>query len=164
VTPIIGAIIGLFGSLLPEALKLFKDKQDKKHELEVMKLQIQAQAQLHTQRLEEIAVEGDIRDQESVREFMPVVAPTSTGKWWYDLLMALCYVYNTTVRPTITYMIVGMYMFVKFAQVEVLRASGTDFFRAIINVWTEDDTMFMFIMVTFWFGGRQILRSMGKVK
>ncbi len=35
---ILGAVTGLLGSLVPQALKFIQDRQDKKHELELMKL------------------------------------------------------------------------------------------------------------------------------
>lgn len=162
--PVIGAILGLAGSVLPELIKIYKDRQDKKHELEVLRLQMEAQAQGHQQRLEEIVVESDLRDSESARQFALVYKPEATGKWWYDLLMVLIYVYNSAVRPTITYMMVSLYMIVKYAQIQMAQKTGVDFLQALVNVWNENDTMLVFLVLTFWFGGRQILRSLGRAK
>ena len=96
--------------------------------------------------------------------YAPIQRPQFTGKWWFDLLMLITYVYNTTVRPTISYLIIASYIYVKFAQIKILEASGITAYEAVVRAWTENDTMFMFTLVTFWFGGRQILRSMGKIK
>lgn len=162
--PVAGAIIGLLGSLLPEGLKLFKDRQDKKHELEVLKLQMQMQAQGHTQRLEEIVTEADIRDSESARKFAEVYKPEHTGKWWYDMLMLLTYIYNSTVRPTVTYAVVALYGFFKYAQFQLIKTQTSNVYEAVVKVWNEDDTMLTFTIVTFWFGSRSLLRSLGKLK
>jgi hypothetical protein len=162
--PVIGAILGLAGSIFPEILKIYKDKQDKKYEMEILKLQMEAQARGHQQRLEEIVIEGELKDSESARQFAPVYKPESTGRWWYDLLMVLTYVYNSAVRPTITYMMVGLYMLVKYAQIKMIQRTGVDFLQALATIWNENDTMLVFLVLTFWFGGRQILRSMGRIK
>lgn len=162
--PIFGAILGLLGSILPEGIKFLKDRQDKKHELEIMKLQIQMQAQGHMQRLEEIVTEADVRDSESARNFAEIYKPENTGMWWYDLLMLFTYIYNSTVRPTITYIVILLYGFFKYAQFQLLKTQSNNIYDAIVKVWQQDDTMLTFTIVTFWFGGRQILRSVGKVK
>ena len=39
-TAIIGALLGLFGSLLPEVLRFFNMKEDHKHEREMAKIQM----------------------------------------------------------------------------------------------------------------------------
>ncbi|MGC8979171.1 glycoside hydrolase family protein [Caldisericum sp.] len=38
---VIGALLGLVGSLIPELVKAYKDWSDKKHELKMLELQIQ---------------------------------------------------------------------------------------------------------------------------
>lgn len=162
--PIIGAILGLAGSIFPEVIKLYQDRQDKKHELEILRMQMEMQQQGHQQRLDEIVVEADVRDSESARSFAQVYKPEATGRWWYDLLMLFVYVYNSVVRPTITYLMILLYMAVKYAQIELTQRSGVDFLQALTKVWDENDTMLVFLVLTFWFGGRQILRSMGRVK
>ncbi len=162
--PVLGAILGLAGSIVPELIKIYKDRQDKKHELEILRLQMEMQAQGHQQRLEEIVVAADLRESESARQFAPVYKPEATGRWWYDLIMLLTYVFNSLVRPTITYLMVGIYMTVKYAQIKMAQTSGVNFLHALVEVWTENDTMLVFLVLTFWFGGRQIMRSIGRVK
>jgi len=50
---VLGAVIGLLGSLMPEAIKLFKDWRDKKHEIEMFKLQMEYQKQMTELRIQE---------------------------------------------------------------------------------------------------------------
>jgi len=163
--PILGAVLGLLGAAIPEIIKLIKERADRKHELEIMKLQMEMQKAGYTQRLEEIQTTSDAAIERAVYRYAPVEKPEFSGMWWFDLLMVLTYVFNTTVRPTISYLVMGLYIFMKYAQYEVLKATeGIDTYEAILKVWTQDDTMFVFLVITFWLGGRQILRSMGRIK
>ena len=162
--PILGAILGLIGAAAPELVKLYKDRQDKKHELELLKLQMEMQKAGFTQRLEEVQVTADVEVEKAVYKFAPVLKPELTGTWWFDLLTLLTYVYNTTVRPTISYLVMGVYIYMKYAQYKTVKAAGVDAYAAILQVWNETDTTFVFLVITFWLGGRQFLRSMGKIK
>lgn len=163
-TPIIGAIFGLFGSVIPELLKIYKDRQDKKHELEMFKLQIEVMKLGHEQRMEEILTAADIRQSEMVYKYAPVAKPERTGSFWFDLLNMIVYIYNTTVRPTVTYLVIIGYLLVKYAIYKSLINSGLDMYSAIVMMWKDDDAGFVFMVISFWFGGRAILRSMGKIK
>ncbi|MEM7828196.1 MAG: hypothetical protein QW561_02525 [Candidatus Aenigmatarchaeota archaeon] len=162
---IVGAGLGLAGSLIPELIKIYKDRQDKKHELEIMRMQMEMAKEGHMQRLEEIVTEADVKQALEVYKFAPPEKPEFTGKWWFDILMLLAYVYNTTVRPTLTYLVIGGYIFFKYAQFQLIMSTqGLDVYQAITKVWNENDTMFVFLVVTFWMGSRQLLRSLGKLK
>jgi len=162
--PIIGAILGLAGAILPELLKAYKDKQDKKHELEMFKLQIQWEIKKHELKLEQVKEEALIREEEAIRDYAPVYEPKPSGKLWYDLIMAISYAWNALVRPTVTYMAIGLYGCFKYAQFKIIEKQVGDVYQALTTVWNENDTMIVFTVITFWFGGRQILRSLGKVK
>ena len=59
---LLGSLLGFGTSFLPKVMDFFQDKQDKKHELEVMEVQIRQQKELATQKLEAINVEADIRE------------------------------------------------------------------------------------------------------
>jgi hypothetical protein len=51
---LLSSLLGFFGSAFPDVLKLFKDNQDRKHELKILELQLAQQAQGHSNKLEEI--------------------------------------------------------------------------------------------------------------
>lgn len=99
---IISAVLGFLGSLLPDAMKMFQDHQDKKHELIILEMQMKQQAQGHSERLEEIQANADIAESKALYKTF------YTGITWVDAL-------NGTVRPVITYWLFGLYAFVKVA-------------------------------------------------
>ncbi len=160
---IIGAILGLTGGFIPELIKIFKDKQDKKHELAVMNLQLERDKLLHTQKLEAITAEGAIQADLKAYEYAPVFKPEPKSRF-DSVVMMLVYAFNSLVRPVITYLFVGLYMWVKYSQFKIIQLSASSTFEAVVRMWTETDAGFVAMVVMFWFGGRQIGRSIGKIK
>ena len=59
---IIGTLIGLLGSFLPELLKFFKAKEDHKHEKEMFALQVQLAEKEHQFRVDEMNITADIEE------------------------------------------------------------------------------------------------------
>ena len=59
---IFSSLVGFISAVFPDILKLFRDQQDRKHELRILELQMQQQAQGHAQRLEEIHTQADIAE------------------------------------------------------------------------------------------------------
>ena len=57
-----GSLLGFLSAAFPDFLNLFKDYQDRKHELKILELQLEQQAQGHSQRLEEIQISADIAE------------------------------------------------------------------------------------------------------
>jgi hypothetical protein len=150
---ILSAIIGFVGGFVPDLLKFFKQREDNKHELAVMNLQIQAQEKAHTQRLEEINAEADIRESEALYKSAEVKL---TGVKFIDGLMAL---YNSSVRPTITYGITVLYAAVKIAQLSQMKVLGQSWDKTVISIlWTEFDANILMLTLSYWFGSRQATR------
>lgn len=138
----LGVLAGFFSSALPEALKYFKQKQDNAHELKVMELQMQAQAQLHTERLEEIDTQADISESQALYKSAEVSA---TGVKWVDAVIGLL---TSSVRPVITYAFFGLY-----ASVKVYMYQGS-----MLELWTDMDMAVFSTIVGFWFGSRNLVK------
>lgn len=149
---LLGAVIGLLGSFFPELLKLWKAKEDHKHELAVLKVQADMAKSEHQYRLEEVNVQGDIASEQAVYKQAEL---KYTGVKWVDGILAL---YSGTIRPTITYLFMGSYMFVKYAQLQVLKAAGGDIWSIVWKLWTSEDMAVFCTVIGFWFGGR-LLKS-----
>lgn len=146
---LLGGLVGLLGSFIPNVLKYFQTKQDYAHEKDIMKLQMEAQSKLHTERLEEINTEADIEESKALYQSAKI---EKTGVGWADALLAL---YNGTVRPTITYLFVGLYCTVKLGQVySMVTVSGTSILDAIKYTYTETDMGCLLLVLSFWFGQR----------
>lgn len=146
---LIGSALGFIGGFIPEILKFFKQKQENKHEIDILKLQMQAQSQLHTERLEEINAEADISESKALYESAKI---EKTGVSWVDAILGL---YNGTVRPTITYLFTGLYCTMKLAQIySMVNVSGTSFLDAVKYTYTETDMACLMLVLSYWFGQR----------
>lgn len=154
---LLGALFGFFSSFAPALLKFWTQKEDHKHELAVMELQTKAQAQAHTERLEEINVNADV--QESLSQLQAAKLEPS-GVRWADAAM---YLLNASVRPVITYWYFAIYQMVKVAIYAQIRASGVAWAPALASIWTENDMAMLATVLGFWFGQRQLQKYM-KVK
>ena len=89
-----GSLLGFISATFPDLLKLFRDSQDRKHELKILDMQMEQQKQGHTQRLEEITIQGNM--QADIAESQALYKTYTTGIDWVDAL-------NGTVRPVIAY-------------------------------------------------------------
>lgn len=146
---ILSSIIGFVGGFIPDILKYFKQKQDNAHELEVMKLQVEAQSKLHVEKLEEINAEADIAESKALYESAKII-PTGVG--WADAALALL---NGTVRPVVAYLFTGLYCTVKLAQVySMVHGSGTTFLDAVKYTYTEMDMSCLILVLSYYFGAR----------
>jgi len=146
---IISSIIGFVGGFIPDILRYFKQKQDNAHELSVLQLQIQAQERLHVQKLEEINTQADISESAALYKAAEI---KETGVKWADALLGI---YNGTVRPTITYAFMGLYVFVKIGQyVQMVKTPGIPWEKAIMLLWSEFDQAALLLTLSYYFGQR----------
>lgn len=142
---------GIFGGLLrvvPEVLGFFDKKNDRQHELELSKLQI-----------EQIKAEGSIRMDEkradlAVGELTAIQAGVTeqgtTARASYKWVSAL----SALVRPTVTWGLVILYAAVKWSMVAKFLDGGMPVSTALSAVWTTDDMNVMTMTLNFWFVGR----------
>ena len=144
---LLGSLMGFGTSFLPKVMDFLKDKQDKKHELAVMEVQIRQQKELASQKLEAIKVEADIREIESLHKSMQ-----PTGVKWIDGLRG-------SVRPVITYAFFGLFIFVEVSAYLSLTAAGVSGLDAVNAVWDEETKALFAAVISFWFGGRAISRA-----
>ncbi len=129
---LLGSLLGFISAAFPDLLKLFRDAQDRKHELTILEMQMAQQAQGHTNRLEEIHVEADIAESRALYKTY------NTGIRWVDAL-------NGTVRPVIAYSFFILYAVVKIMQ-----------FSADLPwlLWTAEDQAIFAGIISFYFGQR----------
>lgn len=132
---LLGSLIGFLSSIIPDVVKIFQDRQDKKHELEILKLQIQREQTAFNQKLEAINVQADIAESKQL------YATYKTQIKWVDAL-------NGTVRPVIAYSFFFLYAFLKIEFAD--------------NLWTEEDQAIFAGIISFYFGQRSMLALRGR--
>ena len=139
---LLGALLGFLGSAFPDFIKLWKDASDKRHEITLLQLQMQLQAQGHTERLEEISAQTDIAESAALYKTY------ATGISWVDAL-------NGTVRPVIAYAFFILYAGVKFmAYAAVTHSDIVPFVVLHDTLWTQDDAAIFAGIISFYFGQR----------
>ena len=141
-----GSLIGFFGAAFPDFLKLFRDHQDRKHELIILQMQMEQQAQGHAQRLEEIHVQADIAESKALYKTF------YSGIKWVDAL-------NGTVRPVLAYAFFLLYFTVKcmqFAMVDIANPLPWH----MDTLWSIEDQAIFAGIISFYFGQR----AMAKVR
>jgi len=124
---ILTALGGLLGSFLPEVIKYFKTRQDNAHELKIMEMQIESSKVLGAQKLAEVNVQADVASEQAVYTF------ANPKEGWVAGL-------NATVRPVVTYLLLGGYLYSKWPHVW----------------WTETDVALFAGVIAFWFGSRTV--------
>ena len=146
---LLGALLGFAGSAFPEFIKMWKDSSDKKHEITLLQMQMQQQAQGHSERLEEITAQADIA------ESVALYKTYTTGIGWVDAL-------NGTVRPVIAYAFFLLYASVKLLAYNALPDVGVPFVVVYDTLWTQDDAAIFAGIISFYFGARAMNKVRGR--
>ena len=140
---LLGSLLGFLSSTFPEFLKLFRDSQDRKHELAILDRQMEQQRLGHTQRLDEIQIAADVAESQALYSY----ANQPTGSPWVEALQA-------SVRPVITYWFMALYCAAKTAAFVGAVEAGAEWIPAIQAAWTEADQALWAGVLNFWFLGR----------
>ncbi len=148
---LLGSALGFLSSLFPDLLKLFREHQDRKHELAVMDRQMEMQRAGHQQRLEEINVQADIVESQALyRSLRP------TGVRWVDALAG-------SVRPIITYAFFALFAAVKGSALYLLIAvEGVLLAQALPQIWDPETQALFAAVMSFWFGNRALQKARGR--
>lgn len=144
---LLGSVLGFGTSFIPKVFDFFQDKNDKKHELAMMEVQIRQQKELAVQKLDVINVEADIREVEAIQKSIQ-----PSGVKWIDGLRG-------SVRPVITYCFFGLFIFVEVSAYLGLTAAGVSSLDAVNLVWSDEVMALFSAIIAFWFGGRLIHRT-----
>ena len=71
--------------------------------------------------------------------------------------------YSATVRPTVTYLFMLLFITVEISAYYALVSKGIAATDALHIVWDQDITSLFAAILSFWFGGREIRRREGRV-
>jgi hypothetical protein len=133
---LLASLLGFASSFLPKLLDVWErnkeSKSDRAHELAIMDRQMGQIARGHTQRLEEIAVQGRVDNSLALYKH----DSSLKGSLWVENLRA-------SVRPVITYA-----FFVLFAAIKV--------YPGMWLTWDANTQVLFAAVVSFWFGDRAV--------
>jgi hypothetical protein len=142
---LLGSLLGFGTSFLPKVMEYFQDKQDKKHELQLMDKQLEQQIQIGNQKLDMVHVEADIRETEALLKSQTALTKSSS-QWITDLA--------ASVRPFITYL-----LFVEFMGLTMLLAGGYIDNAMYSLIWSDEVVGIWAAVISFWFGSRTFNRK-----
>lgn len=146
---LLGALLGFVSSIVPDVLKLFKDRCDRRHELTILAMQLKQQASRRSEHLEEIRIQGDVAESKALYQTY------HSGVKWVDAL-------NGTVRPVLAYAFFLLYAVVKLAAVlHLQRADSQPFAVYIDTLWSQDDAAVFAGIISFYFGQRAMSKVRG---
>lgn len=154
---LLGGSLGALARYIPEIFKMFQDKTDKAHEIQLTQLQLQleqqkaaaaSQQQVQLSQSQEIlanmdALKSAIEGQDKL-----------TGVSWIDGL-------NKLVRPTITYWWLLLFTLYKILTIYIVIQNGAPLQQIVEQIWQERDAGIMSMIITFWFVDRAIRRNNG---
>ncbi len=129
---LLSAIVGFFSAAFPDLLKLFRDTQDRNHEIKILEMQMEQQQLGHQGRLEEIRLNSEISESQALYKTY------ATNITWIDA-------FNGTVRPTIAYSFFLLYTAIKLMPL---------FSDLPWMGWSEEDQAIFASIISFYFGQR----------
>lgn len=142
---LLGSLLGFLSSALPSILSLFKDNNDKKHELAVMDKQIELAKIKIDSNLEAVEMQADAA---KITALYNSITPINKESSWVDKL-------NGSVRPIIAYCLFGSYVFSRVANFYIYYQSGQSIDLVITTIWDNEDMALLASVFTFYFGAKQ---------
>ena len=139
---------------LPSILNFFQDKSDKSHELQMAQLQLdrelklaeagyQAQSRIEEIHTDQVAIQAQA--QERVALYQHDIEIGKGASQWVVNARAM-------VRPTITYGLFFLLVFVDMFGFYYAISTGIDFAVAMDQLWDNDTQTIWASVVSFWFG------------
>lgn len=141
ITTLLASLLGFVGSIVPECFKIFQDKRDRAHELEILKMQFEQQKLGLSQRLEEVRLQVDAEAAKAMYGTYKI------GVQWVDAL-------NGTVRPVLAYAFFALYATVKVLQWFQFQAIVASAFEMAGLLWSAEDQAIFAAIISFYFGHR----------
>lgn len=149
---LLGSLLGFAGSAVPAITDHFAKKEDRKLELDKMRLMAE---------LKKEGLEFDLQmyntmgaDKEHERLIHHDIAINQGN----GIISAL----QKSVRPVITYAFFGLFCVIEVTLLLEAIDKGTDFSEAINLLWDEDTKAIFAAIISFWFGSRAIEKARRK--
>jgi hypothetical protein len=151
---LISSLLSFLSGGLPSILGFFQDKADKKHEMELARLQTErelqmaekgfiAQAKVEEIHLEQAQVEAQAQERQSLYQH-DIEISKGASRWVINA--------RSMVRPTITYGLFLLLVFVEVFGFYYAIHTGENFQVAMNLLWDDETQIIWSSVVSFWFG------------
>jgi hypothetical protein len=153
---LLSTLIGFLSSGLPKVIDFFQDKSDKKHELELARMQTerelnlaeigyQAQQKVEEIKLEQTQVEGFYAERQSLYQH-DIEIGKGAAQWVTNM--------RAMVRPTITFGLFALLVIVDIAGIAYAWSHGADFKVMMDTVWDDETQAIWASIISFWVGSQ----------
>ena len=153
---LISTFLGFASSGLPKILDFFQDKSDKRHELELARVQNErelamaergyvAQQRVEEIKLEQAQVEGYFQERQSLYQH-DIEIGKGAAQWVINM--------RACVRPAITFGLFALLVIVDVAGIWYAYTHGADFKTMMDTVWDDETQMIWASIISFWFGSQ----------
>ena len=149
---ILGSLIGFAGSAIPSVTDIFKEKDQRKQELE--KMTAMAALKKEGMDFDLKMFEAKANDEEHKRLMAHDIA-ISQGTGFMSGL-------QKSVRPVITYCFFGLFAAIEITLLMDAIENNVEFSSAIKLLWDEDTKAIFAAIISFWFGSRALEKSRKK--
>lgn len=140
---LLASIVGFISSVVPEILKLIKDKNERQHTMDMLDKKAYLACCLQEHSLKKMEFAKDLAEHTAI-----IYTTYKTGIAWIDAI-------NGTVRPILAYSFFFMYAIIKIIQYKSLTIQSTIYITEFINIlWTSDDQAIFAGIISFYFGQR----------
>lgn len=152
---ILAGAVGGISRLAPEVIKIFSRRGENKHELEMLKAEMEFAKLRGEINLKQTEASMTIQELNTIEAAFKEQSETaSKGGWFVATLSA-------AVRPVVTYWFMGLYSAVKIATMIQGLGSGDNWKEVVIQNWNPEDMSLLTMILTFWFVGRVYERTKG---
>jgi hypothetical protein len=145
---LLASLAGFISSLIPEIIKYFIDKGDKKHEIQILEYQMKLKKQNNDCSLDEIITNTSLSEMQSLYKIY------KTGICWVDAL-------NGSVRPVLAYAFFSIYTFIKYLQYKII-AVAININEIVTILWSLEDQAIFAGIISFYFGQRALSKIRGR--
>lgn len=153
---LLSTLLGFFSSGLPKVLDFFQDRADKRHEIDLARLQTErelqmaergyvAQQRVEEIKLEQVQTEGYFQERQSLYQH-DIEIGRGASQWVINL--------RACVRPAITFGLFALLVIVDIAGIWYAWSVGADFETMINAVWDDETQMVWASIIAFWFGSQ----------
>jgi hypothetical protein len=151
-----GGIGGLL-RLAPEVIKGFDRKNERKHELAMMQVEIQIVEKRMEHEMRKVDAAMTMAEMDAISAAIKEQGQTAKAAGKFVAAM------SALVRPLITYWFVLMYSSVKIVGMSLAIQDGGFWQDVLVESWNSEDMAILVMILTFWFVGRSIDRNNGKL-
>ncbi len=149
-TGIIGALLGGLFRLAPEIIKMFKSKDEMKHELEMFRLQTELEKTRGDFKVEEKYIDYSTAGLEAIVEANKAEAALAKNNYkWVNAIISL-------MRPYIAFTVFNMYVVSKAILLSYALSTSIPLNMIVEQLWTENDVGILMMIISFYFVNRSI--------